>query len=623
MNEILSLEHKLKNLPENPGIYIMKDEGNKIIYVGKAKNLKNRVSQYFKASKGHSPKVVAMVERIRNLEYIITDTELEALILECNLIKKHKPKYNILLKDDKHYPYIKVTVNEDYPRIMITREIKKDGSRYFGPYTDIMAVNRTIELINKLFPIRSCNKNMAKVAGKERPCLNFHINRCMAPCQGNVDKQVYKEVVNGIILVLDGKQDEMIDELGQKMQQAAEGLDFEKAAEIRDSIASLRKIGEKQKIISSAFVDQDVIAMARQDEEVCMQVFFVRGGKLIGREHFLLNGGDIDDGGEVITSFIKQFYNGDTYVPKEIIIQYEIEDAEIIGSWLSEKRGSKVKLTVPQKGEKHKLIEMVSKNAEDTIKLLIEKYKLDEQKTLGAMKELSNYIGLSKAPKRIEAFDISHLQGVENVGSMIVFENSKPMNRDYRRFKIKYVEGANDYESMREVLERRFRHGIKEREQLEKEGKDIEIGKFAVFPDLILIDGGLGQVNAVLPVLQELGIEIPVCGMVKDDKHRTRGLIYNKQEIAIPISTHAFRLITNVQDEAHRFAIAYHRSLRGKTIVKSQIDEVPGIGPARRQALLKKFGSLKNIKSATIEELSEVQGMNKKTAEMIYNYFNL
>lgn len=623
MNEILSLEHKLKNLPENPGIYIMKDEGNEIIYVGKAKNLKNRVSQYFKPSKGHGPKVVAMVERIRNLEYIITDTELEALILECNLIKKHKPKYNILLKDDKHYPYIKVTVKEDYPRIMITREIKKDGSRYFGPYTDIMAVNRTIELINKLFPIRSCNKNMAKIAGKERPCLNFHINRCMAPCQGNVDKQEYKEVVNGIILVLEGKQDEMIDELGQKMQQAAEGLDFEKAAEIRDSIASLRKIGEKQKIISSDFVDQDVIAMARQDGEVCMQVFFVRGGKLIGREHFLLNGGDLDDGGEVISSFIKQFYNGDTYVPKEIIMQYEIEDVEIIGSWLSEKRGSKVKLTVPQKGEKHKLIEMVSKNAEDTIKLLIEKYNQDEQKTLGAIKELSNYIGLSKAPKRIEAFDISHLQGVENVGSMIVFENGKPMNRDYRRFKIKYVEGANDYESMREVLERRFRHGIKEREQLEKEGKDIEIGKFAVFPDLILIDGGLGQVNAVLPVLQELGIEIPVCGMVKDDKHRTRGLIYNKQEIAIPISTHAFRLITNVQDEAHRFAIAYHRSLRSKTIVKSQLDEVPGIGPARRQALLKKFGSLKNIKSATIEELSEVQGMNKKTAEMIYNYFNL
>ena len=623
MKEILSLQDKLQRLPENPGIYIMKDEGNEIIYVGKAKNLKNRVSQYFKPSKGHSPKVVAMVERISNLEYIITDTELEALILECNLIKKHRPKYNILLKDDKHYPYIKVTVTEDYPRIMITREIKKDGSRYFGPYTDKMAVNRTIEIINKLFPIRSCNKNIARMAGKERPCLNYHINRCMAPCQGNVSKQEYKDVVKGIILVLDGKQEELIGELAEKMQRAAENMDFEKAAEIRDSIASLRKIGERQKIISEAFVDQDVIAMAREDGEVCMQVFFVRGGKLIGREHFLLDGGALDDGGEVILSFIKQFYNGDTYVPKEILLQYNIEDVDIVGNWLSEKRGSKVKLTIPQKGEKHKLIEMVSKNAEDTIKLLVEKYKQDEQKTLGAIKELSSYIGLQRAPKRIEAFDISHLQGVENVGSMIVFENGKPKNSDYRRFKIKFVEGANDYESMREVIERRFRHGIKEREQLERDGKDVESGKFATFPDLILIDGGLGQVNAVLPILQELGITTPVCGMVKDDKHRTRGLIYEKQEIAIPISTRAFRLITNVQDEAHRFAIAYHRSLRSKTIVKSQLDEVPGIGPARRQALLKKFGSLKNIKSATIEELSEVQGMNKKAAEMIYNYFNL
>jgi excinuclease ABC subunit C len=623
MNEILSLEDKLKNLPEKPGIYIMRDEDNEIIYVGKAKNLKNRVRQYFQASKGHGPKVVAMVERIKNLEYIITDTELEALILECNLIKKHRPKYNILLKDDKHYPYIKVTVNEDYPRIMITREIKKDGAKYFGPYTDKMAVNRTIELINKLFPIRSCSKNIARIAGKERPCLNSHINRCMAPCQGNVDKQVYKDMVKGIIMVLDGKQDEMINELEQKMQQAAENLDFERAAEIRDSIASLRKIGERQKIISSSLVDQDIIAMAQEDGKACMQVFFVRGGKLIGREHFLLDGGDVDNHGEVISSFIKQFYNGDTYVPKEIILQYEIEDVEIIESWLSEKRDSKVKLTVPQKGEKQKLIEMVSKNAEDTIKLLMEKYKQDEQKTLGAIKELSEYIGLSKAPKRIEAFDISHLQGVENVGSMIVFENGKPKNRDYRRFKIKYVEGANDYESMREVFERRFRHGIKEREELEKEGKDVDSGKFSIFPDLILIDGGLGQVNAVLPVLQELGIKTPICGMVKDDKHRTRGLIYNQQEIPIPISSHAFRLITNVQDEAHRFAISYHRSLRSKTTVKSQLDEVPGIGPARRQALLKKFGSLKNIKSATIEELSDVPGMNKKAAEMIYNYFNL
>lgn len=623
MDTILSLEDKLKNLPENPGIYIMRDEDNEIIYVGKAKNLKNRVRQYFQSSRGHSPKVVAMVERIRNLEYIITDSELEALILECNLIKKHRPKYNILLKDDKHYPYLKVTVKEDYPRIMITRDIKRDGAKYFGPYTDVTAVNRTLELINKLFPIRSCNKNIAKIASKERPCLNYHIHRCMGPCLGNVTKQEYNEMVQGIIMVLDGKQDEMLGILEGKMQQAAENLDFEKAAELRDSIAAVRKIGERQKIISSSMTDQDIIAMARENGQVCMQVFFIRGGKLNGREHFLLEGESLDDNAEAISGFIKQFYNGDTFVPKEIILQYEIDDFDIIESWLSEKRGNKVKLIVPQRGEKRELVEMVKKNAEDTIKLLIEKNKQDEEKTLGAIKELADYIDMSKAPKRIEAFDISHLQGVENVGSMIVFEDGRPKNRDYRRFKIKYVDGANDYESMREVLERRFSHGIKEREQLETEGKDMDSGKFSVLPDLILVDGGLGQVNAVLPVLKEFGIKAPVCGMVKDDKHRTRGLIYEGEEIIIPINSHAFRLITNIQDEAHRFAISYHRSLRSKTSVKSELDEVPGIGPARRQALLKKFGSLKNIKSATIEELRDVPGMNKKAAEMLYNYFNL
>ncbi len=623
MSNILSLEDKLKNLPENPGVYIMKDETNEIIYVGKAKNLKNRVKQYFQSSRGHSPKVVAMVEKIRDLEYIITDTELEALILECNLIKKHRPRYNILLKDDKQYPYIKVTVNETYPRIMITREIKRDRAKYFGPYTDLSAVNRTIEIINKLFPIRSCNKNIERIAGKERPCLNFHIHRCIAPCQGNISKEAYREIVKRIIMVLDGKQEELIEELHKKMQYAAENLNFEEAAELRDSIAAVRKIAERQKIISSSFIDQDAIAMARQDGEACMQVFFIRGGKLIGREHFLLDGGDLDNRGEVISSFIKQFYNGDTFVPKEIILQQNIDDIEVLESWLSEKRGSKVKLTIPQKGEKQKLIEMVSKNAEDTIKLIMEKYKQDEEKTLGACKELADYIGLAEPPKRIEAFDISHLQGVENVGSMIVFENGRPKNKDYRRFKIKYVDGANDYESMREVVERRFVHGIKEREQLEAAGIDIEAGKFSIFPELILIDGGLGQINAVLPVLRRLGINIQVCGMVKDDKHRTRGLIYNENEISMPISSHAFRLITNIQDEAHRFAIFYHRSLRAKTAVKSQLDEIPGIGPARRQALLRTFGSLKNIKTASIEELSNVQGMNKKVAEMLYNYFNL
>lgn len=623
MSNILSLEDKLKNLPENPGVYIMRDETNEIIYVGKAINLKNRVKQYFQSSRGHSPKVVAMVERIRDLEYIITDTELEALILECNLIKKHRPKYNILLKDDKQYPYIKVTINETYPRIMITREIKKDGAKYFGPYTDKSAVNRTIEIINKLFPIRSCNKNIERIAGKDRPCLNFHINRCVAPCQGNIGKEQYREIVKGIIMVLDGKQEELIEELDKKMQCAADNLDFEIAAELRDNIAAVRKIAERQKIISTSLIDQDAIAMARQDGEACMQVFFIRGGKLIGREHFLLDGGDLDNHSEVISSFIKQFYNGDTFVPKEIILQQDIDDIEVLESWLSEKRGSKVKLTIPQKGEKQKLIEMVSKNAEDAIKLIMEKYKQDEEKTLGACRELADYIGLSIPPKRIEAFDISHLQGVENVGSMIVFENGRSKNKDYRRFKIKYVDGANDYESMREVVERRFVHGMKEREQLKVAGEDIAAGKFSEFPELILIDGGLGQINAVLPILRELDINIPVCGMVKDDKHRTRGLIYNEHEIAIPINSHAFRLITNIQDEAHRFAITYHRSLRAKTTVKSQLDEIPGIGPTRRQALLRTFGSIKNIKTASIEELSSVQGMNKKAAEMLYNYFNL
>lgn len=623
MSDILSLEDKLKNLPENPGVYIMRDEANGIIYVGKAINLKNRVKQYFQSSRGHSPKVVAMVERIRDLEYIITDTELEALILECNLIKKHRPRYNILLKDDKQYPYIKVTVNEDYPRIMTTRDIKKDGAKYFGPYTDLTAVNRTIEIINKLFPIRSCNKNIERIAGKERPCLNSHIHRCIAPCQGNVSKGQYKELVNGIIMVLEGKQEELIEELDKKMQHAAENLNFELAAELRDSIAAVRKIAERQKIVSSSSIDQDAIAMARQDGEACMQVFFIRGGKLIGREHFLLDGGDLDNHSEVISSFIKQFYNGDAFVPKEIILQQPIDDIEVLESWLSEKRGSKVKLTIPQKGEKQKLIDMVSKNAEDSIKLIMEKYKQDEEKTLGACRELADYIGLSKAPKRIEAFDISHLQGVENVGSMIVFEDGRPKNKDYRRFKIKYVDGANDYDSMREVVERRFVHGIKEREQFKITGEDIAAGKFSTFPELILIDGGLGQVNAVLPILKELDINIPVCGMVKDDKHKTRGLIYNEQEIPIPISSHAFRLITSIQDEAHRFAITYHRSLRAKTTVKSQLDEIPGIGPARRQALFRAFGSIKNIKTASIEELSNVKGMNKKAAEMLYNYFNL
>lgn len=618
---MLSLEDKLKNLPENPGVYIMYDENREIIYVGKAINLKNRVRQYFQNSKNQHPKVAAMVEKITDLEYIITDSELEALILECNLIKKHRPRYNIMLKDDKQYPYIKLTVNEDYPRLLKVRDVKKDGAKYFGPYTDVDAVNRTIDLMKSLFPIRYCSKNISKIMGKERPCLNYHIKKCIAPCQGNVSKEQYRELIDSIIMMLEGKQDEVLKRLESKMHDAAENLEFEKAAEIRDNMNSLIKIAEKQKIISSATIDQDIIASAVNQTASCIQVFFVRGGKLIGREHFIIEDIKLSDSREILSSFIKQFYESDTLLPREIILQEEIDDADIIERWLSDKKGGRVKLVVPKKGEKHKLVEMVGKNAEDTLRLMLEKQKNDEERTMGACRELKEMLELPNIPVRIEAFDISHLQGVLNVGSMIVFEKGRSNSRNYRRFRIKSVEGANDYESMREVIERRFTHGIRERGELEAAGKSLELGKFSVFPDVIMLDGGIGQINAVLPVLKELDIDIPVCGMVKDDKHRTRGLIYNGREIAIPINSKAFRLITNIQDEAHRFAINYHKSLRSKTSVKSALDDIPGIGPARRKDLLTHFGSLKNIKKATLEELCEVKGISKKTAEDIYNFF--
>lgn len=618
---MISLEDKLKNLPENPGVYIMRDEYNEIIYIGKAINLKNRVRQYFQNSKNQHPKVAAMVERITDFEYIITDSELEALILECNLIKKHRPKYNVMLKDDKQYPYIKITIKEDYPRLLIVREIKKDGAKYFGPYTDVTAVNRTIDLLKSLFPIRYCSKNISRIIGKERPCLNYHIKKCIGPCQGNVSKEQYRELIDSIIMMLEGKQDKVLKGLEEKMHQAAENLEFEKAAEIRDNMNSLIKVAEKQKVISSALVDQDIIAFALNESESCIQVFFVRGGKLIGREHFLIEDIKLSDSKEILSSFIKQYYGSDALIPREIILQEEIDEINIMERWLSDKRGGRVKIVVPQRGEKQKLIEMVSRNAEDTLRLLIEKQKNDTEKTMGACIELKDILRLNDIPVRIEAFDISNLQGVLNVGSMIVFEKGKPNNKNYRRFRIKSVEGANDYESMKEIIERRFIHGMKERYELEAEGKDFGLGRFSVFPDLILLDGGLGQVNAVLAVLNELNISIPVCGMVKDDKHRTRGLIYNSSEVEMTKSSMAFRLISSIQEEAHRFAISYHKSLRSKTTVKSALDDIPGIGPARRRSLLKHFGSLKNIKKASMEELEAVQGMNKKVAEVVYYFF--
>ncbi|NLK35072.1 MAG: excinuclease ABC subunit UvrC [Gracilibacteraceae bacterium] len=618
---MISLEDKLRNLPEKPGVYIMRDEYNEIIYIGKAINLKNRVRQYFQNSKNQNPKVAAMVMRIADFEYIITDSELEALILECNLIKKHRPRYNVMLKDDKQYPYIKITIKEDYPRLLIVREIKKDGAKYFGPYTDVTAVNRTIDLLKSLFPIRYCSKNISRVMGKERPCLNYHIKKCAGPCQGNISRKQYRELIDSIIMVLEGKQEGVLKQLEEKMHKAADSLDFEKAAEIRDNMNSLIKIAEKQKVISSALVDQDIIAFALNESESCIQVFFVRRGKLIGREHFLIEDIKLSDSKEILSSFIKQYYGSYALIPREIILQEEIDEINIIERWLSDKKGGRVKLVVPRRGEKQKLVEMVSKNAEDTLRLLIEKQKRDTEKTMGACIELKDILQLNDIPARIEAFDISNLQGVLNVGSMIVFDRGKPNNKNYRRFKIKSVEGANDYESMREILERRFVRGLKERKELEAEGKDFEMGRFSVFPDIIMLDGGVGQVNAVLSVLRELNINIPVCGMVKDDKHRTRGLIYNGREVDLPKGSKAFRLISAIQEEAHRFAVSYHKSLRSKAAVKSVLDEIPGIGPARRKALLKHFGSLKNIRKASLEELQEVQGINNKVAEVVYNFF--
>ncbi|MDD2481178.1 MAG: excinuclease ABC subunit UvrC [Lutispora sp.] len=618
---MLNLEEKLKNLPDKPGVYIMKNEDNHIIYVGKAINLKNRVRQYFQASRNQHPKVTAMVENIRDFEYIITDSELEALILECNLIKKHRPRYNVMLKDDKHYPYIKVTLNESFPRVLKVREIKKDKAKYFGPYTDGKAVNQTIELISKIFPIRSCSKNIEKIAGKERPCLNAHINRCIAPCSGKVSKEEYGEIVKSILLFLEGKQHDLVLGLQEKMEKYAEALDFEKAAELRDQIDSVKKIGEKQIIISSNLEDQDIIAYAESGEIVCIQAFFVRAGKLIGRETFFLSDLGNSDGSEIISSFLKQFYNKAIYIPKTILVSDEFDEKSIIEEWLGKKRGTKVNIIAPQRGDRRKLIQMARSNAEENLRLEMEKSE-KSKKTSEACMELGHYLNIEENIYRIEAFDISNIQGVDNVASMVVFEGGKPAKKNYRRFKIKGFEGQDDFGSMREIIGRRFIHGIEERKKIDEENEDYSHGKFSQFPDVIMVDGGLGHVNAAAGVLKELNLSIPICGMVKDDRHRTRGLIFDDKEIAIPQRSEAFKLIAFMQDEAHRFAIEYHRSLRQKKVAKSILDEIEGIGPGRKKALFKHFKGIDEIKKANLEELTAVKGMNKKVAENIYNFFN-
>lgn len=618
---MFNLEEQLKSLPDNPGVYIMKDSDGQIIYIGKAVSLKNRVRQYFQNSKNHSPKVKAMVENIAEFEYILTDSELEALILECNLIKKHKPKYNILLKDDKHYPYIKVTMNEEYPRVFMARKIDKDKAKYFGPYSGAYAVRETIDVINKLFPVRTCSKVLGK--GKHgRPCLNYYIGRCIAPCQGDVNKEDYRSMMKDICMFLSGKQDELISELQNKMDAASLNMEYERAAEYRDKISAIRQIQERQKVLSSALEDEDVIAFAQSEDKGCIQIFFIRGGKLIGREHFMVSDADSTTSREVLTEFVKQFYSGTVFIPRDIILQEEIDEMNIIESYLTGKRGSKVYIKVPKMGDKKDLVNMVAENAHILLKNFSEKLLREKQMSEGAVDELSDILELDTIPRRIEAYDISNIQGVDPVGSMVVFIDGKPKNSEYRRFKIKTVIGANDYASMQEVIERRFRHGLEELALLKRKGMMDGMGKFSSMPDLVLIDGGEGQVNSALEVLKGLDIDVPVCGMVKDERHRTRGLLFKAHEVMMDQGSEAFKLITRIQDEAHRFAITYHRSLRDKGMVRSILDEIPGVGEVRRKALMKHFGSIDAIKESDLDSLKAVPGMNITSAQAVYDFFH-
>ncbi len=616
---MFNIDDELKKLPDRPGVYIMKNKEGEIIYVGKAISLKKRVRQYFGSSKNNPPKVNALVKNIYEFEYIIVDNEVEALILESNLIKKNKPKYNILLRDDKQYPYIKITTNEKYPRVIKTRRVLKDGAKYFGPYPSGYAVNDTLDIIRNLYPIRTCNQNLEKNKRKTRPCLNYYIGKCLGPCQDNVDEGRYMEMIDEVIMFLNGKEDKLIEIIEEKMKKASDNLDFENAAKYRDQINSLNIILEKQKIVSSNLTDQDIIGVARSIDEVCVQVFFIRTGKIIGREHFILSDTFNEDRKEILNSFIKQFYLGTAYVPKEILIEEEIEDMEAISKWLSEKRGNKVTIRVPKRGEKSELMEMVRKNALDMINQYGDKLLRKQRENEKALKQLKQALNLNKLPTRIEAYDISNINGVSPVGSMVVFERGEPKKSDYRRFKIQSVNTPDDYKSMGEIIRRRFTRGLKEKKTM-KENK-IQIKGFSTFPGLVMVDGGKGQVNTALDVLEELELDIPICGLVKDDFHKTRGIIYNDEEINLEEDSAGFKLIYRIQEEAHRFAINYHRSLRTKKMFKSELDDIRGIGDKRKKELLKYFHTIDNIKKASIEELIKVKGMNKKVAEDLYNHF--
>lgn len=681
---MFNIEEELKKLPKQPGVYIMRDKADGILYVGKAINLHNRVRSYFRENIGRGPAIDQMVRLIARFEYIVTDSELEALVLENNLIKEHSPKYNTLLKDDKTYPYIKVTLGEPFPRILFSRTMKKDKSKYFGPYTSAAAVKDTIELLNKLYQLRTCNRNLPKDIGVERPCLNYHIKQCLAPCQGYVDQTEYRRQVDGAMEFLNGNYGPILRDLEQKMKAAAEDLEFEEAATFRDLYNSVKSVAQKQKITDSGGEDKDVIAMCQEGTEAVVQVFFVRDGKLIGREHYYMThvselpgeelfgveaqspegadreetntedelgegfketntedetGNGLEDNGdslentyagfqearrkvkaETLRQFLQQFYAGTPFIPREIMLQYEVEDQKLIEEWLTNRKGSRVYLRVPKIGSKEKLVELAAQNAKLILDQDREHLKREEGRTIGAVKEIAAILGL-KGIERMEAFDISNTNGFENVASMVVFEKGKPKPSDYRKFRMKTVAGPDDYACMREALTRRFTHGMEEAKELREKGMDEKLGSFTRFPDLLMMDGGRGQVNIALEVLSELGLHVPVCGMVKDDNHRTRGLYFNNVEMPIDTHSEGFKLITRVQDEAHRFAIEYHRSLRGKAQVRSVLEEIPGIGPARRKALMRKFGSLEEIKNATVEELTEIPELNEKVAKEILAYF--
>lgn len=614
-NNNFDIQEELKKLPGRPGVYIMHDEKDHIIYVGKAISLKNRVRQYFQSSRNKGIKIEQMVTHIRRFEYIVTDSELEALVLECNLIKEYRPKYNTMLMDDKTYPFIKVTTNEAFPRVILSRRMLKDKARYFGPYTSAQAVRDTIDLIHKLYHVRSCNRNLPRDTGKERPCLNYHIRQCDAPCQGYISQEEYRKRIGEVIRFLNGNYDGILKELEEKMNTASEALEFEKAIEYRELLNSAKKVTQKQKITDSSGEDRDVLAVASEGEDAVVQVFFIRGGRLIGRDHFYLRISKGDSTSEILDSFVKQYYAGTPYIPGELMLQEEVEDQKLLETWLTAKRGQKVNLKIPKKGTKEKLVELAAENARLVLSKDKERLKREEGRTIGAVKEIADLLGIEEI-NRMEAYDISNTNGFESVGSMVVYERGKPKRNDYRKFKIRGIKGADDYGSMREMLTRRFTHGLRERRE------NAELGKFTVFPDLILMDGGKGQVNVALQVLEELHLDIPVCGMVKDDHHRTRGLYYQNEEISIDRSSEAFRLITRIQDEAHRFAIEYHRQLRGKGQVHSILDDIEGIGPARRRALMRHYLSLDAIRGASVEELAKIPSMNEKAAEAVYKFLH-